>query len=84
MENLSNKSESKWEKFKKTFVEPDTVKPWHLITKEKTSEQISQDRLNICLSCDRLINLTKQCRECGCIMPAKVKLEKATCPLNKW
>lgn len=84
MENSLNKSESKWEKFKKNFSDSETVKPWHIITKEKVNEEISQKRLDICLLCDRLINLTKQCRECGCIMSAKVKLEKASCPLGKW
>lgn len=72
---------SAWSEYKKKLGE---TRPWHLLTEEKISEQTAEHRLNICLSCDRLINLTKQCRECGCIMPAKVKLEKAVCPLGKW
>jgi hypothetical protein len=31
-----------------------------------------------------LMQITKQCKQCGCVMSAKVKLLHATCPLNKW
>lgn len=72
---------SAWSEYKKKLGE---TRPWHLLTQEKINEQTAERRLDICLSCDKLIKLTKQCRECGCIMPAKVKLEKATCPLGKW
>lgn len=73
--------EKTWEEYKKRIGK---TRPWHLLTENKTNEKNAKERLDICLSCDRLIKLTKQCRECGCIMPAKVKLEKATCPLGKW
>jgi hypothetical protein len=72
---------SAWSDYKKKLGQ---TRPWHVVSGEKVIEQIAEQRLNICLECDRLINLTKQCKECGCIMPAKVKLEKATCPLGKW
>jgi hypothetical protein len=41
-------------------------------------------RLQICMQCDRFQKLLHRCKECGCIMPAKAKITKATCPLGKW
>ena len=63
-----------------------TVKPWDLINPNSDwmTEEGAQARLNICLECDRLIKITKQCKECGCFMNMKVKLAKAGCPLGKW
>lgn len=47
------------------------------------NEQLQTERYNICKTCDSLTTL-KTCRECGCIMPLKVKLATARCPLEKW
>jgi hypothetical protein len=65
---------------------PREVKPWDMLNKnmERALPAIAQNRLNTCKGCERFIKLTHQCRECGCIMNAKVKLQDATCPLNKW
>ncbi len=72
-----------WQEYKKKL---GTTRPWDVLNSnvEKASEEEAQARLNTCISCDRLIQFTKQCKECGCIMAIKVKLKKATCPLNKW
>lgn len=40
-------------------------------------------RLDLCNSCDRLSKL-RSCEVCYCFVDAKVTLEKAGCPLNKW
>jgi hypothetical protein len=45
--------------------------------------EIQQTRHNICNSCPSLTAL-KLCKECGCIVPLKVKLSNATCPVGKW
>ena len=55
-----------------------------LFSNNYIDENIQKNRLDICLSCDRLFNLTKQCKECGCVMPMKVKLKDASCPIGKW
>ena len=74
---------SAWSEYKKKIGE---TRPWHMLdsSTQKASAEEAGRRYDICLSCDRLIKLTKQCKECGCIMVAKTKLENATCPLNKW
>lgn len=42
------------------------------------------NRYDICKSCDKFFELTKQCKECGCFMTLKTKLKMTSCPLNKW
>ena len=44
----------------------------------------AMERWNICMSCDRLLKVTRQCKECGCFMKVKVRLKNSTCPLGKW
>lgn len=51
---------------------------------EFADKYVQEARYDICLSCDRLTNVTKQCRECGCFMKLKVKLAEAVCPIGKW
>jgi len=72
-----------WQEYKKKL---GTTRPWDILSHnvEKVSEEEAEARLNTCINCDRLIQITKQCKECGCIMAVKVKLKNATCPLNKW
>ena len=62
------------------------VRPWDLFNKnfERALPEIAKKRLSICKQCPEYIKLTHQCKKCGCIMNAKVKLIDATCPLNKW
>lgn len=47
-------------------------------------ESISEERLNICKTCEHLYQRTNQCRLCACFMNAKTKLAAAKCPINKW
>lgn len=62
------------------------VRPWDLFNAKmpRASEELFKQRLDICLSCDKLIKLTKQCSMCGCFMPQKTKLAHASCPDGKW
>ncbi len=73
---------SKWEEWKKSLGE---TRPWDLLNPEAyTDEKTADTRYEMCLACPELIKLTKQCKKCGCFMPAKTKLEHATCPIGKW
>lgn len=62
------------------------VKPWDLFNKnmERALPILQEKRLEMCKTCPRYVRFTHQCKECGCMMDAKVKLLDATCPLNKW
>lgn len=73
---------SRWQLYK----EKNGVTPLDLLnpkTKTATEEEYSK-RYSICLECPELVQLTKQCKKCGCFMTAKTKLEAAKCPLGKW
>lgn len=47
------------------------------------SKDLQKHRYEICKSCDSFTTL-KICQKCACIMPLKVKLIDAECPLKKW
>ena len=76
------KEKSRWELYKeKNGSTPlDALNP---LTK-KAEDEKSDERYSICLSCPELINLTKQCKKCGCFMAVKTKIESSMCPLGKW
>jgi hypothetical protein len=48
------------------------------------SQEEKDARYDICQGCERFAHSTKQCKECGCFMAIKTKLQHATCPLGKW
>jgi len=72
MSDILNKLKTKLSEVKKEF----TI---HL-----ASEEVSSTRLDICLKCEHLIKVTRQCSKCFCIVDAKVQLENAKCPKGKW
>ncbi len=62
------------------------ARPWDLFNKKigRVTEGMAKERFAICLECPHLIQLTKQCKKCGCMMEAKTKLPNAECPIGKW
>lgn len=56
------------------FINPDT---------EYASDKDAVTRLSICENCPLLL-ATKQCSECLCFMPVKVRLLHASCPKGYW
>jgi len=41
-------------------------------------------RIDICRACPAFDAGQGRCKECGCFMKVKAKMEAAKCPLNKW
>jgi hypothetical protein len=74
---------SAWEEYKKRL---GTTRPWDLLNPNipRIEESVADERMGICLVCPELIGLTKQCKQCGCLMTGKVKLRDAVCPIGKW
>lgn len=74
---------SAWQEYKKKLGE---TRPWDMFNPNITrvSQIVEEKRMSICRECDRFIKVTTQCKECGCIMAAKTKLDGAICPLGKW
>lgn len=50
----------------------------------KVSPEVRQQRLDICLSCDKLYKPTHQCKLCGCFMGVKTWMTEQACPARKW
>lgn len=48
-----------------------------------TPEEIQKQRLDMCGVCEFYKELNR-CSKCGCIMPIKVKIKNARCPIGKW
>ena len=73
---------TRWEEYKnKNGVTPlDALNP----LSKKTSNEVANQRFRVCLKCPELVPQFNQCRQCGCFMKLKTKLEAAKCPLGKW
>jgi len=56
-----------------------TLSPQFLATTKQAVE-----RMEICRKCPELRAVVYTCTECNCIMPAKVRLKEAWCPIGKW
>jgi hypothetical protein len=74
---------SAWQKYKEKIGD---TRPWDVINPNtpKVTENVAENRMNICNECPELIKSTKQCKQCGCFMSMKVRLEAAKCPLGRW
>lgn len=48
--------------------------------------ELSEKRMKVCDSCDKLKIkfITKICGECGCILKVKAAIKSFDCPLGKW
>jgi len=47
-------------------------------------DNLASSRMSICMSCPELRPIVNQCKQCGCLMNAKTKIEASKCPLGKW
>lgn len=74
---------SRWQQFKE---KNNGVTPLDLFRSStpKSSTELSESRYAICTNCEKFLSVTKQCKECGCFMQLKTKLEHAICPIGKW
>ena len=73
---------SRWEQYK----EKNGVTPLDLLNPKtrKIDESQAIERMEICKACPELIKGLNQCKQCGCFMEFKTRLEAAKCPLSKW
>ena len=74
---------SRWEQYKEKNGGVTPLDFLNTNTKYVTKD-FSDTRFAICEACPSLIKITSQCKECGCFMKAKVKIQSANCPLGKW
>jgi len=71
---------SKWKEYK----ERNGVTILDVFNRTPASEEIAENRINICKGCPELLSMTHQCKKCGCFMSIKTKMQAAKCPLGKW
>lgn len=53
----------------------------------KKNNNLYNQRIVICNQCDSKLQLTKNeaiCKECGCVLDAKLRVKDEICLLNKW
>ena len=83
---INSKMSSRWKAIKDNLLDPNAVKPWDAINPntEWVSDEIKESRYSICKQCPEFIDLTTQCKQCGCVMKIKSGLYHATCPIGKW
>jgi hypothetical protein len=48
-----------------------------------SSDELAKTRYAICQTCP-FLKESKKCAKCGCFMPIKTKLIRASCPIKKW
>lgn len=46
--------------------------------------ELSSKRMAICKECPLMNKSTNVCKNCGCYLPAKTKLEGESCPKGHW
>lgn len=73
---------SRWQQYR----EKNGVTPLDMLNpmSKKVSNEIAQQRLEICKNCPFLVQFSMQCKKCGCFMNAKTQYEAAKCPEGKW
>ncbi len=53
-----------------------------LSEKEKASDELYEERLNVCMSCGSLLAGT--CAKCGCYVEIRAASASSHCPVSKW
>jgi len=49
---------------------------------DRASEALIAERKAVCMACE--LNDIGRCSECNCYLHAKIRINKETCPENKW
>jgi hypothetical protein len=72
-----------WQEYKKKIGE---TRPWDLINPNMDHAAVEEiaKRMSICEECPSYLKITGQCKQCGCFMKLKTKLQDARCPDRKW
>ena len=80
---MSEKKISAWQQYKNNLGD---TRPWDIMNPnvERVNENESESRLEICKACPELIQMTKQCKKCGCFMSVKATFKNSSCPIGKW
>jgi hypothetical protein len=63
-----------------------TARPWDMLNPNigRVKDNVFEERMNQCKSCEHFIRLSGQCKYCMCFMKLKCQLPHAECPVGKW
>lgn len=63
-----------------------SAKPWDMINPGigRVVDDVLEERLKQCRSCEHFIRLSGQCKKCMCFMKLKAQLPHAECPVGRW
>lgn len=80
----TEKMSKKW--IKAIFTKPLTILKSMWFNILGINQDLSIKRLNICRKCSAKLNtsLGEVCRECGCILENKTRVDNEHCDLGKW
>lgn len=48
------------------------------------SDEVQNQRMEVCRSCEKYDETQNRCKECGCFLEHKTKFSLDSCPLDKW
>jgi hypothetical protein len=74
-------SASRWEQYKEK--NGTTLLDLFNVRTKYATEELAAERYTICQNCEEM-TITKNCKQCGCFMVVKTKLQESKCPLGKW
>jgi len=57
---------------------------WLYLTQSKEAAKLVEIRKPICDECEFKNKVLNVCKDCGCFLPAKQRVDDANCPQNKW
>ena len=49
---------------------------------EKASDELYEERLNVCIACESLLAGT--CHKCGCYVEIRAASKASECPVKRW
>lgn len=59
------------------------IEGWWFMLRGKNNE-LSKTRSAICSPCQHKDKRLNSCKECGCFLPAKTRVDDAQCPFGYW
>ena len=48
------------------------------------SNELKEERMNICKKCEHYSARQVRCKECGCWLVQKIKFTNSKCPIDRW
>jgi hypothetical protein len=61
------------------------IEGWfYYLTSNRDARKRSKPRTAICNLCQHKDKRLNACKECGCFLPAKTRVEDAQCPFEYW